>query len=60
MLVFLKSSKPETPQKSDYFSFKLATTEDICTEILALDASKVTQSDDIPAKIIRKQFWHFF
>ena len=56
MLVFLKSSKPETLQKSDYFSFKLATIEDICKEILALDASKATQSDDMPAKIIRKQF----
>ena len=34
-------------------SFKLVTTEDICEEILALDVSKATQSDDMPTKIIK-------
>ena len=34
-------------------SFKLVTIEDICEEILALDVSKATQSDDMPTKIIK-------
>ena len=38
---------------SDCFSFKLVTIEDICKEILALDGSKATQSDDMPTKIIK-------
>ena len=38
---------------SDCFSFKLVTVEDICKEILAIDASKATQSDDMPTKIIK-------
>ena len=41
---------------SDYFSFKLGTIEDICEEILALDASKATQRDDIPSKVIKNNF----
>ena len=44
---------------SDCFFFKLVTIEDICKEILALDASKSTQSDDIP-KIIPTFFLNFF
>ena len=44
---------------SDCFFFKLVTIEDICKEILALDASKSTQSDDIP-KIIPTFFLDFF
>ena len=43
----------ETRDSSDCFSFKLVTIEDICKEILALDASKSTQSDDMPTKIIK-------
>ena len=38
---------------SDCFSFKLFTVEDICKEILTLDASKTTQRDDIPTKIVK-------
>ena len=34
----------ETRDSSDCVSFKLVTIEDICKEILALDASKATQS----------------
>ena len=34
----------EARDSSDSFSFKLVTIEDICKEILALDASKATQS----------------
>ena len=41
----------ETRDSSDCFSFKLVTIEDICKEILTLDASKATQRDDIPNKI---------
>ena len=40
----------EARNSSDCFSFKLVTIEDICEEILALDASKATQRDDIPTK----------
>ena len=36
--------KIKARESSDYFSFKLVTIEDICKEILALDASKATQS----------------
>ena len=43
----------EARDSSDCFSFKLVTIEDICKEILALDASKATQRDDIPTKIIK-------
>ena len=43
----------EARDSSDCFSFKLVTLEDICKEILALDASKATQSHDIPTKIIK-------
>ena len=38
---------------SDCFSFKLVIIEDICEEILALGASKATQSDDMLTKIIK-------
>ena len=38
---------------SDCFFFKLVTIKDICKEILALDAPKSTQSDDMPIKFIR-------
>ena len=38
---------------SDCFSFKLVTKEDIYEEILASDASKATQSDDMPTKVIK-------
>ena len=53
----------EARNSSDCFSFKLVTIEDICKEIRALDASKVTQSDDIPTKIIKNNsdiFSRFF
>ena len=43
----------EARNSSDCFSFKLVTIEDICEEILALDASKATQRDEIPTKIIK-------
>ena len=46
----------EARNSSDCFSFKLVTIEDICKEIRALDASKATQSDDIPTKIIKNDF----
>ena len=48
---------------SDCFSFKLVTIKDICKEIRALDASKATQSDGIPIKIIKNNsdiFSRFF
>ena len=46
--------KTKEARDSSYcFSFKLATIEDICQEILVLDASKTTQSDDISTKIIK-------
>ena len=35
----------------DCFSFKLVIIEDICRKILALDALKVTQSEDMAIKI---------
>ena len=38
---------------SDCFSFKSVTIECICKEIVASDASKATQSDDMPTKIIK-------
>ena len=53
----------EATKSSDCFSFKLVTTEDICKEIRALDASKATQSDDIPTKIVKNNsdiFSRFF
>ena len=53
----------EARNSSDCFSFKLVTTEDICKEIRALDASKATQSDDIPTTIIKNNsdiFFRFF
>ena len=37
-------------------TFTLVNIEDICKEILALDASKATQRDDIPTKIIKNNF----
>ena len=40
---------------SDCFSFKLVTIEDICKEILVLDASKATQKNDIPTKVIKNK-----
>ena len=43
----------EARDSTDCFSFKLVSIEDICKEIRALDASKATQSDDIPTKIIK-------
>ena len=43
----------EARDYSDCFSFKLVTIEDIYKEILALDASKATQSDDMPTKIVK-------
>ena len=53
----------EARNSSDCFSFKLVTIEDIRKEIRVLDASKVTQSDDAPTKIIRNNseiFSRFF
>ena len=44
---------------SDCFFLKVVTIEDICKETLASDASKSTQSDDIP-KIILTFFLDFF
>ena len=38
---------------------KGVTIEDICKEIRALDASKATQSDDIPTKIIKNNSGSF-
>ena len=43
----------EARDSTDCFSFKLVSIENICKEIRALDASKATQSDDIPTKIIK-------
>ena len=43
----------EARDSNDCFSFKLVSIEDICKEIRASDASKITQSDDIPTKIIK-------
>ena len=43
----------EARDSTDCFSFKLVSIEDICKEIRALDASKATQSDYIPTKIIK-------
>ena len=43
----------EARDSSDCFSFKLVAIEDICKEILALNASKATQSDGRPVKIIK-------
>ena len=37
---------------SDYFSVKLVAI-DVCTEILALDASKASQGNHIPTKITK-------
>ena len=53
----------EARNSSDCFSFKLVTIEDICKEIRALDASKATQSDDIPTKTVKNNsdiFSRFF
>ena len=47
--MFLKSKERET----DCFSFKLVTIEDICKEILILDSSNATQSNDMPKKILK-------
>ena len=33
--------------------FKSVAIEDICKEVLALDASKATQNNDMPTKIIK-------
>ena len=40
----------EARDSSDRFSFKLVTIEDICKEMLALDASKAVQSDVLPTR----------
>ena len=40
----------EARDSSDRFSFKLDTTEDVGKEMLALDASKAIQSDDLPTR----------
>ena len=45
----------EARDPSDCFSFKLVTVEDICKEILALDASKATKRDDMLTKIIKNE-----
>ena len=45
----LKINEPR--ESSDCFSLKLVTIEDICKEILALEASKTTQSNDIQPKL---------
>ena len=52
----------EARESSDCFSLKLVTIEDICKEILALEASKAIQSNDMPTKIIiiSKFFLNFF
>ena len=47
--MFLKSKERET----DCFSFKLLTIEDICKEILVLDASNAMQSNDMPKNILK-------
>ena len=43
----------EARDSSECFSFKLVTIEDICMEMLALDASRATQSDGMPTRIIK-------
>ena len=43
----------EVRNSSDRFSFKFLTIEDICKDTLALDASKATQSNDMPTQIIK-------
>ena len=43
----------EARNSADYFSFKLVTMRDIRQEILTLDTSKATQSDDMPTKNIK-------
>ena len=43
----------EARDSSDCFSFKLVTIEDICMEMLALDASRATQNNGMPTKIIK-------
>ena len=43
----------EVRDSCDCFSFKLVTKEDIYEEILASEASKATQSDDMPTKVIK-------
>ena len=43
----------EARDSSYCFSFKLVTIENICQEIVALDASKATPSDDMPTKIVK-------
>ena len=53
----------EARDSSDCSSLKLVTIEDICKETLALGASKATQSDDMPTKIIKNNsniFSNFF
>ena len=50
----------EARNSSDCFSFKLVTIEDICKEIRALDASKATQSDDIPTTFFPTFFLELF
>ena len=44
----------EARNSSDCFYFKLVTIEDICKEMLALNSSKATQSDDMPTTITKK------
>ena len=44
----------EARDSSDSFSFKVVTTEDVGKEILALDASKAIQSDDVPTRNYRR------
>ena len=43
----------EARNSSDCFSFESVPGEEICKEILALDTSKATQSDDKPTKITK-------
>ena len=53
----------EARDSSDCSSLKLVTIEDIYKETLALGASKATQSDDMPTKIIKNNsniFSNFF
>ena len=42
-----------TPLPLIAFFFKLFTIEDICNKILALDASKATQNNNMPTKVIK-------
>ena len=61
MLVFSKSR--EARNSSGCFSSKLVTIKDICKEIRALEASKATQNDAMPTKIIKNNsdiFLEFF